>query len=574
MHKRGWVIEAPGKKKAFMHALQEADFGGDQLLATFGRLFDLPADELGFDVKMLSSPDISSDVNWVAKREGQVLKLVELLMKLDEVVIATDSDLEGELIADQVQGLCQLASNNRAIPHVIRRVLIHSITPESIRAAYESSTQVDPNKVRAAKARRILDRLLGYRLHSADDPWRLSVGRVVTPLIKSLQDVPAETSVLRKRLDDGWSAIIRIDTRQAGHSGALVGLLHGLPSPRLTVTRSETLSHECKPLTGPEALKLCMRSLSAEPKAIQQSIQDNYEHGRLSYPRSDSRTLDSVGLAWISRMAGREAVEYDENLAIARQAEELVGSYDAHNAVIPTGDDMPHSSIPANYLSLDESVVRVIGNHSMRIGQRSEEFTREYGALDSSDRMASKWGQALGRWTQNLTFVRDVDDMGFHQDPLRHEFHRDPDINQASVTVWRHPVAQIVMERLMDIGLGRPSTLLGLAEKTFSTYLDQNGSVNGRGRIMIEKVMRRLPELLSHETAQAIEQAVCDVSTNASIADRLSKAWEILKKNPVLLGETDPVTLSTGGVDSVENVSDSPQTAQERQYIDNVFDMY
>lgn len=573
MQRRAWVIEAPGKKNAFMHALKEADLGGDQVLATYGRLFDLPGNELGFDVRMLNTPDVSSQVNWVAKRQSQVMKLVTLLSRVDEVVIATDSDLEGELIADQVMGLCQLASNDRSTPLTTCRVAIHSITAAGILAAYEKSERINPNKVRAAKARRILDRLLGYRLHSDDDPWRLSIGRIVTPLIKSLLDTPAETCVVRKRLDDGWSAIVRVDTRQAGNSDALVGLLHGLPSPKVVVIESHTLSHECKPLTGPEALRLCMRSLNAKPKDIQRSIQDNYEKGRLSYPRSDSRTLDAVGLAWIARMSGREGVEYDEALAIERQSERLERSYDAHHAVLPTGLDIPHSSIPSSYLSLDESVIRVIGSHSMRIGQSAEVFTRQQGTLEPSDRTSVRWTQALGRWSQSLSFVRDVDDMGFNQDPLRHEFSRTPDLNQASVSAWRHPVAQIVMERLMEIGLGRPSTLLGLAEKAYSTYLDQDGQVNGRGRIMIEKVMRRLPELLNHEAAQAIELAVCDVSRNSSIADRLSKAWEILKKNPILLGDTDPISMTSTSVQAPESVLESGENTNQRQFTDNYFDM-
>ena len=91
---------------------------------------------------------------------------------------------------------------------------------------------------------------------------------------------------------------------------------------------------------------------------------------------------------------------------------------------------------------------------------------------------------------------------------------------------------------------------------------------------MIEKVMRRLPELLSHEAAQAVERAVCDVTSNSSIADRLSKAWEILRKNPVLLGETDPNTMSTSVAEPPENALDSSQSPQQRQFIDNVFDMY
>jgi DNA topoisomerase IA len=572
--RRVWVIEAPGKKEAFLSALKQADFGGDQVLATFGRLFDLPRDELGFDVKMLSTPDISSSINWTPKRESQVLKLIDLLAAADEVLIATDTDLEGELIADQVSGLCQLANNESVNPSTVHRVSIHSITADSISAAYQNRAQVSPNKVRAAKARRILDRLLGFRLHSEDDPWRLSIGRIVTPLVKSLQDAPAEAAVVRKRLPDGWNAIIRVDSRQAANSELLVGLLHGLPSPKLVIDRSEPMVHQHKPLTGPEALKLCMRSIAAPPKAIQQSIQDCYEKGRLSYPRSDSRTLDEIGLKWISRMAGKEAVEYDESLALARQSETLERSFDAHHAVIPTGDDMKHSSIPDNYLSLDESVLRVIGNHSMRIGERAERFVREFARLESSDNSSAKWLSALGRWKESVVFVRDTDWTGLQQDPLRHEFSRLPDTSQASVNAWKHPVAQIVMERLMDIGLGRPSTVLGLAEKTFSTYLDQHGQVNGRGRIMIEKVMRRLPELLNVEAAQAIEQAVCDISQNASIASRLSKAWEILKKNPVLLGDDGKVAMDATTPNTPNGTSETPDQAIGRQFSANVFELY
>lgn len=572
--RRVWVIEASGKRNAFAQALQDAGFDGDKVLATFGRLYDLPTDELGFDPLMLSSPDISSQIIWQPKRERQVLKLVDLLANADEVLIATDTDLEGELIADQVSGLCQLANKKRMSDLVLHRVSVSSITAEGIQASLKSKAKVNSNKVRAAKARRILDRLLGFTLHSAEDPWRLSIGRIVSPAVKSLRDDPAEAMVIRRKLDHGWSAIIRVNTRDAGLAGTLPGILHGLPQPKLAISFRENLSYEHKPLTGPESLKLCMRSLDAAPASIQKSIQDNYEKGRLSYPRSDSRTLDEVGLKWIERMAGKEAIDYDEDLARSRQAETLARSYDAHNAVMPTGSELPHSSIPTRFLSLDEQVLRVIGVHSMRVGERPELFTREHAFLDSGDPVSSKWTKTLGRWGKSLSIVRDVDSTGLVQDPLRHELSRAPNIAQASVSVWQHPAAQIVMERLMEIGLGRPSTLLGLAEKTFTTYLDKDGQVNGRGKIMIEKVMRRLPELLSQEAAQALEVAVCDVTVNSSIADRLSRAWEILKKNPILLGETDPVTVTTQVEELPENGDGGLSAGKSRELSTNLFDIY
>lgn len=569
-----WVIEASGKKEAFLLSLKEAGFVGDRVLATFGRLYDLPSDRLGFDASIISNPELTTEISWEPKRRDQVLKLIDLISAADEVVIATDTDLEGELIASQVEGLCQLAHKRSGKDQTISRVLLHSITAQSLKAAYKHRIVVNPNKVRAAKARRVLDRLLGFSLHSDSDPWRLSTGRIVTPLVHSLHTHPAEAVVLRKKLDDGWSAIIRLNTLKAAQAPTLLGMLHGLPRPPILVDRTESLVHEYKPLTGPEAIKLCMRSLSSSPKDIQRSIQDNYEKGRLSYPRTDSRSLDEIGLKWVSRMASKEAIEYDDSLAKQRQAEVLERSYDAHHALIPVGDHVPHSSIPDNYLSNDEAVLRVIGNHSMHIGEQAEQFTREHGVLDKAHPLGSRWGQVLAAWGNELTFVRDIDSTGFVQDPLRYEITRTPDTLQAMVSCWQHPPAQIVMERLMDIGLGRPSTVLGLAEKTFTTYLDKAGHVNGRGLIMLEKIMSRLPELLSPETAQAIERAVCDIDSELSIGARLSNAWSILKRNPALLGSGDPVTFKTKVSELQNSDAQIPDSARDSAESNNLFDIY
>ncbi len=559
--KRIWVIEAPGKRAAFRKALDDAGFVGEQILATYGRLFDLPAESLGFDEKLISHPEKHTEIIWEPKRTDQVKKLIGLISPADEVVIATDSDLEGELIASQVEGICRIASSKTGLDPTIVRVHIRSLTGSSIRKAYEAKTCINENKVRAGKSRRILDRLLGYRLHGQDDPWRLSVGRVVTPLVNSLFREPAESVVIRKKLDEGWSAVIRLNTVEAIHTNTITDIVQSLPQPDLSVAKKEELSFEHKPLTGPEALKLCVRSLSASPSDIREAIQRNYEKARLSYPRSDSRTLDEVGIKWISRMAANEAIGFYEDLVDARQGELLERSYDAHNAVLPIVEDIPDSSVPLDYLSVDEAVLRIIADHSMRIGDEPEVFTRETGVLNQDHSGSQRWRQSLSRWNDCLTFIRDRDQNDLVYDPLRHELTRKADLSSLSVSRWHHPVTQIVIERLMEIGLGRPSTLLMLAEKAYSSYLDSNGRVNGRGRLMLEKMMQRLPELLSTEAARELEHVVSDTQHDASIGDRLSKAWEVLKKNPILLGSSDshaPVMSRHPQVDATHQEETAP----------------
>lgn len=572
MH-RIWVIEAPGKKEAFQRALSDAGFKGEVVLATYGRLYDLPDDDLGFDPAMISEPLTSSEIHWTPKRADQVRRLIELLAKGDQIMIATDSDLEGELIASQVEGLCQIAQRSRSKPQTTRRVHIAALTGQELKVGLNRATEVDTNRVRAAKARRVLDRLLGYRLHDPEDPWRLSIGRVISPLIASLVETPGEAVVVRKKLDEGWSAIVRLETSQAIHADTLVGILHALPAPTISVASASHEEYVHKPLTGPEALSLCMRGLPYSPSDIQSSIQQSYERGRLSYPRTDSRTLSEVGKKWIEKMAGREGVPFDRTLVEFRQSEVLERSYDAHQALLPLGDDIPPSSVPTSFLSIDQAVIRCIASHSAHIGAPAEQYVREVGKLSSSDPVSQKWSQVLRAWGDRVSFVRDSDSSGLYQDPLRHELPRSPDRTEAMVAKWVHSPTQVVMERLIDLGLGRPSTLLKLSAKAYTAYLDAYGTVNGRGKIMIEKVMRRLPELLSPDAARAIEDVVSDTSHDASIGTRLARAWEILKKNPILLDTETP-----GGAQVSATADQKPENAQSdkknRQFIDNTYGMY
>lgn len=86
---RIWVIEAPGKVDSLRAALKDAGFLHDRILATYGRLYDLPEDRLALD------PNNPHIVAWQAKRPDQIRKLKGLIESADEVLIATDSDIEG-----------------------------------------------------------------------------------------------------------------------------------------------------------------------------------------------------------------------------------------------------------------------------------------------------------------------------------------------------------------------------------------------------------------------------------------------------------------------------------------------
>ncbi|MBD8089257.1 type IA DNA topoisomerase [Pseudomonas fluorescens] len=516
---RVWVIEAPGKIDSLKMALKDAGFLNDRVLATYGRLYDLPEDKLGFDP---SNPHL---VAWKAKRPDQIRKLKKLLEDADEVLIATDPDIEGELIASQVAHLCL---ENQ----VVDRVHLAGFTADYVEIAELNRKKLDSDRVSAAKARRLFDRHLGFMLTKPEDRWRMSMGRIVTPVVKSLHSAPAESHIVTKALEDGWHAIVRIPTTQAVHADTIMSILDALPRPDIESRKSLPLEFERKPLTGPEALSLCCRSLKKPLAEIIDSVQRNYEKGKLSYPRTDSRHLGEISLRWAERMAVAYSRPFDRQVAFNRSQEKLERSYEAHEALIPLVDDVPDSSIPTSSLSSDEAVLRVIAMHSMSLGEQPEHFTRETGEPHLNDD-GKRWVHVLRSWGKGLSFIRDTDAQGNHLDPLRHELPRDCDVKQANVRQWRHEIAHIVMERLIEDKLGRPSTINLHAAKVAQTYLDQFGSTNGRAQMMLDLVAERSPELIKPNVAVQIEEALTKPQPGQSIGSRLQSAWTVLKQAPL-----------------------------------------
>lgn len=561
---RVWVIEAPGKKPAFLKALREAGFKNDQVLATFGRLYDLPEGEIGFSLEMLMTPEENTSISWEPKRVSQIKKLVNLLSGASEVVIATDMDLEGELIASQIAHLCFVAGKQSGKDIPFSRVNINSITSSSILSAYSKKTEIDKNGVRAAKARRVLDRVIGYQLHSTEDPWRLSIGRVVSPLISSLRERPAEAVIIRKKLPEGWSAIFRLSSEKAADRDTILPLLHGLPNPIITVGRKETIAVAHKPLTGAEGIKLCLKSLDHDGADISKAIQNNYERGKLSYPRTDSRRLGEVAAKWVQRTAQNHSVEFSADILDDRQSEQVERSYDAHEALLPTTSDLPSANIPLNMMSAEEAVLRVIADYSMRIGEPEQKITREYGTFAKGDPLSAQWTASLGPWLSALEIVRDADEMGMYQDPLLGHVPRAPDLTQGGVDCWNHKIETIIIERLLEIGIGRPSTLMLMSEKAHKHYLDKNGLVNGRGKLMLRKVMQRLPQLLLEENAQPLEEAVCRTDIKISIAQRLAAAWKLLGSPDIEAGSDD--------LDYLESNQAGKRAIRDREYESKAID--
>lgn len=144
------IVESPAKAKTVNHYL-----GDDYIVkASMGHVRDLPKKQLGVDTQA----DFQPTYQVIPEKKKIVAELKKAARDCDRIILAADPDREGEAIAWHLGQL--LEEDN---PHILRAVF-HEITEEGVQAAFRSLGRIDMAKLEAQQTRRVLDRLVGYRI--------------------------------------------------------------------------------------------------------------------------------------------------------------------------------------------------------------------------------------------------------------------------------------------------------------------------------------------------------------------------------------------------------------------------
>ena len=144
------IVESPAKTKTISKILGK-DF---DITASYGHVRDLPAKRLGVNIKKNYEPTYSN----LKEKEKVIKTLKEKAKKSENIYIATDPDREGEAIAWHINTALKLKNKQ------IKRIVFNEITESAIQSALTNWRDIDMNLVNAQQARRILDRLIGYKL--------------------------------------------------------------------------------------------------------------------------------------------------------------------------------------------------------------------------------------------------------------------------------------------------------------------------------------------------------------------------------------------------------------------------
>jgi DNA topoisomerase I len=347
------IVESPTKAKTIGKYLGR----GYDVKATIGHLRDLPTRELGVDVDNGFEPKYVT----IKGKTKTLAELKKAAKTASTIYLATDPDREGEAIAWHVAD--QITPAKRVPVH---RVLFEEITRDAVVAAMENPTAIDEKKVEAQQARRILDRLVGYK--ASPILWRtiktgLSAGRVQTVALRLI--VERERDIRAFKPQEYWTiealcasggqtfeaSLAKIDGHKPvlgseAEARAVVDAVRSLPFVVSKVEKRRRNKRPAAPFTTSTVQQEAAKKLGFSSRRTMRAAQDLYEGievgnegavGLITYMRTDSVRVAETAVAsareLIQQQYGKRYLPDAPNVYSDRKNARVQG---AHEAIRPT----------------------------------------------------------------------------------------------------------------------------------------------------------------------------------------------------------------------------------------------
>ena len=467
------IVESPAKAKTI-----EKFLGKDyKVMSSYGHIRDLKKKELSIDLDTLNP-----DYEIPEEKKKVVSELKKNAKAAKKIWLASDEDREGEAISWH---LCEVLGLDEANTN---RIVFHEITKPAILKAIETPRHLDMNLVNAQQARRVLDRLVGFRLSPV--LWRkvkpaLSAGRVQSVAVRlivererEIQNFVSEpyyrvNAVSAVTSDDGAKNEVKaeLSNRFKTHEEALA-FLEECKKSKFTVssiTKKPLKRTPAPPFTTSTLQQEAARKLGFTVSQTMMVAQRLYEAGRITYMRTDSVNLSSLAI----NTSKDEIVRlYGEEYSKVRMYHtHSKGAQEAHEAIRPTYID----NVSIEGTSQEKRLYDLIWKRTIasQMADAQIEKTTVNIAMESED----------GKTTNDLQFIANGEVVAFegflkvyhestddedageefsHALPVMHEgeeLERREIVSteRYSQSPNRYTEASLV-RKLEELGIGRPST--------------------------------------------------------------------------------------------------------------------
>jgi DNA topoisomerase-1 len=337
------IVESPAKVKTIKKFLGT----NYEVLASNGHVRDMPKSQLGFDAANNYEPKYIT-----IRGKGDILaKLRKEVKKAEKVYLATDPDREGEAISWHLYIALKLEDKK------VYRITFNEITKNAVKESLKNPREIDMNLVDAQQARRMLDRMVGYRISPllwAKIKRGLSAGRVQSVALRIICDREAEIDAFIP--EEYWTLDASLNIK--GEKKPLVAKYYGIGDKKTEIKSKEEMDKVLAdikdaafsvvdikngervkkaplPFTTSTLQQEASKQLNFSTQKTMRLAQQLYEDGIITYLRTDSTRVSDEAVAsskaYISENFGDE---YCTNIVTEKKSDQKI--QDAHEAIRPT----------------------------------------------------------------------------------------------------------------------------------------------------------------------------------------------------------------------------------------------
>lgn len=526
------IVESPTKSRTIDKFLGPEY----KVLSSYGHIRDLPKSELGVDVEKNFTPKYI-----IPLKSRKTIKLLkDEVKKAKSTILATDEDREGEAIAWHLTYALGLDGEK---PY--ERIVFHEITESAIKKALKNPRKIDLDLVDAQQARRILDRIVGYKL--SPFLWKkvargLSAGRVQSVAVRLVAErereiekfVPQEywtiEALFKKKKNEFVAqlfkkddkALDKLEIKNEKEVKKILKDLEGADYKVINVEKKEVKRNPLPPFTTSTLQQEAWQKLRFSAKFTMSTAQQLYETGLITYHRTDSLNLSDLSLFATKKFIIKSYGEKYWAGFLRRYKTKSKSAQEAHEAIRPTFPDKTPESLKLQENQL--KLYNLIWRRFIACQMNQAVFDATTADIEAKNYIFRANGQILKfdgflkvypiKFEEKELPVLEINEILelIKLTPLQHFTQPPPRYNEASL-----------IKALEENGIGRPSTYAPILSTIQSrNYIEKDESRRFKpteiGNVVNNLLVSHFPEVVDIKFTAKMEEELDEIAQG-------SKKW-------------------------------------------------
>ncbi len=548
------IVESPTKARTLSKFLGK----NYRIEASMGHIRDLPKAEIGVDEE-------NFEPKYIVPRDKKkkVNELKKLAQDSKVLYLATDPDREGEAIAWHLSKLLDpentpLKKGAKKQTIVLKRVEFHEITKDAIKDAFEHPREINLKLVDAQQGRRVLDRLVGYKLSPL--LWRkikrgLSAGRVQSVALRLIVEREREIEAFKAK--EYWTIEVTLETpakesfvtqlilvngqkaeiNSAEKANLVVAGLKQSDYSVQSITKKEVKRSPSAPFTTSTLQQASGNKLGMSAKKTMMIAQNLYEQGFITYMRTDSVNLSSqaIGMTreYISSTLGAEYLPAQIRVYKSKSK----NAQEAHEAIRPTNLKINAEKLKGDNFTRDHKrLYDLIFKRTVASQVNDALFDQTSVDVLADARSSSYILRATGSQLKFPGWLKvygidqvETEEPEKETEKSKSENQKIPQINEGTVLNEKdiNPVQHFtqppprytessLVKKLEELGIGRPSTyapiLSTIQDRFYVERSERKFNPTPLGTTVNDFLMRYFPDVFDYQFTAQMEDSLDDVS--------------------------------------------------------------